>query len=112
MVDVSITELVVWGSSYVVLISILPRVVSPIRTSWIDVVLGLHNSLLALLSLSMLVGVLWTAASAAIATSLFDVFCDAAGTHSRGPIYTWLYIFYLSKVSFFFFFFFFSSIFV
>jgi hypothetical protein len=72
------------------------RVVKPFGQ--LDLVLGLHNTILCIFSIVMFTGVLFAALAGIRSSSLFDVFCDARGEHFGGPIYYWLHVFYISKV--------------
>jgi fatty acid elongase 3 len=57
-----------------------------------------HNAFLCALSLLMLVGVtLGVYRHYAAHGSLFDVYCDERHEMNRGPVWFWVYVFYLSK---------------
>jgi fatty acid elongase 3 len=67
----------------------------PLELKW---AFAVHNAFLCLLSIAMLVGVsVGVYAHFARHGSAFEVYCDAAHAMNRGPVWFWVYVFYLSK---------------
>mmetsp|Transcript_15448 Transcript_15448/g.25531 ORF Transcript_15448/g.25531 Transcript_15448/m.25531 type:complete len:463 (-) Transcript_15448:542-1930(-) len=87
----------VWALYYGTLITlwVITRIIKPV---FVKPFMALHNLLLCLLSLAMFAGLLHSMIEEVQANGhLACLFCQSPAKAGKGPLFYWLYIFYLSK---------------
>lgn len=79
---------------YLVLVALLPRGLLKGR---LDSVVATHNMILCIWSLVMFAGCLFEVSVRVRAEGVDWFFCELPATRSRGPLFFWSYLYYLSK---------------